>query len=69
MIHLGVGIIEGLNRGNGGYIRSVTVRTANGKTNRPIARLYPLEVSVDRFSVTKEPAELSHHSSDLSEEP
>ena len=42
-----LGVIEGLNRGNDGYIRSVTVRTANGRTNRPIARLYPLEVSTD----------------------
>ena len=29
---------------------SVTVRTANGRTNRPIARLYPLEVSADEHS-------------------
>ena len=40
-------VIEGVNRGDDGYIRSVTVRTANGRTNRPIARLYPLEVSAD----------------------
>ena len=34
----------------------MTVRTANWRTNRPIARLYPLEVSADeRFSnVNKE---------------
>ena len=42
-----LGVIEELNRGNGGYIRSVTVCTANGRTNRPIACLYPLEVSTD----------------------
>ena len=59
-----LGIIEGLNRGNDGYIRSVTVCTASGKTNRPIARLYPLEVSIDRCSVTKEPAELSQQGTD-----
>ena len=41
-------VIEGLNRGNDGYIRSVTVCTANGRTNRPIAHLYPLEVSTDQ---------------------
>ena len=40
-----LGVIEELTRGNDGYIRSVTVRTAGGRTNRPIARLYPLEVS------------------------
>ena len=43
-------VIEGVNRGDDGYIRSVTVRTANGRTNRPIARLYPLEVSADEHS-------------------
>ena len=39
-----LGAIEELVKGNDGYIRSVTVRTASGRTNRPIARLYPLEV-------------------------
>lgn len=41
------GIIKDLVLGNDGYVTSVTVRTANRTTNRPIARLYPLEVSVD----------------------
>ena len=40
-------VIEDFKKGDDGYIRSVTVRTANGRTNRPIARLYPLEVSVE----------------------
>ena len=39
-----LGVIEELVKGNDGFIRSVTVRTARGRTNRPIARLYPLEV-------------------------
>ena len=43
-------VIEGVNRGDDGFVRSVTVRTASGRTNRPIARLYPLEVSVDEGS-------------------
>jgi len=43
-------VIEDLKKGDDGYIRSVTVRTANGRTNRPIARLYPLEVSADEYS-------------------
>ena len=38
-------VIEGLNKGSDGLIRSANIRTANGKTNRPIARLYPLEVT------------------------
>ena len=47
-----LGVIDGLTRGNDGYIRSVTVHTASGRTNRPIARLYPLEVSADECSVS-----------------
>ena len=39
------GIIKHLVLGNDGYVTSVTVRTANRITNRPIARLYSLEVS------------------------
>ena len=38
-------VIEGLNKGSDGLVRSANIRTANGKTNRPIARLYPLEVT------------------------
>ena len=30
---------------NDGYVRAAEVRTSSGKTNRPIARLYPLEIS------------------------
>ncbi|XP_065904022.1 uncharacterized protein [Dysidea avara] len=39
-----LGVIEELLKGNNEFVRSVTVRTASGRTNRPIARLYPLEV-------------------------
>ena len=38
-------VIEGVNKGADGLIRSADIRTATGKTNRPIARLYPLEVA------------------------
>ena len=44
-------VIEGVNRGDDGFVRSVTVRTASGRTDRPIARLYPLKVSVDEGSI------------------
>ena len=30
-----------------GYTRAAEIRTATGKTNRPIARLFPLEVTED----------------------
>lgn len=43
-------VIEDLTYGGDGYIWSVTVRTANGRTNRPVARLYPLEVSAEECS-------------------
>ena len=49
-----LGVIEELTRGNDGYIRSVTVRTAGGRTNRPIVRLYPLEVSASESLASKE---------------
>ena len=38
-------VIENLVSGNDGLIRSADIRTSTGRTNRPIARLYPLEVS------------------------
>ena len=46
-----LGVIEELVRGNDGFIRSVTLCTANGRTNRPIACLYPLEVEDSSTSV------------------
>ena len=49
-----LGVIEELTRGNDGYIRSVTVRTAGGRTNQPIAHLYPLEISASESLASKE---------------
>lgn len=37
-----MGVIEGIITSNDGEIRAVHLRTANGTTNRPIAKLYPL---------------------------
>ena len=37
--------MEQLITGLDGYTRAAEIRTATGKTNRPIARLYPLEVN------------------------
>lgn len=36
--------MERLNRGADGKVRSAEIRTANGRTSRPINKLYPLEV-------------------------
>ena len=38
-------VIEQLIRGNDGYVRAATIRYHSGRTNRPISKLYPLEVS------------------------
>ena len=40
-----LGVIEGVNKGADGLIRSSVIQTTTGKTNQPIAYLYPLEVT------------------------
>ena len=37
-------VIKDVVRGSDGLIRAAYIRTKNGRTNRPIARLYPLDV-------------------------
>jgi len=37
-------VIESVVTGNDGRVRSANVRTRNGVTNRPVTKLYPLEV-------------------------
>ena len=44
-IQWGLGVIEHLNKGNDGLAHSTNVRTSTGRTNRPIAKLYPHEVT------------------------
>jgi len=39
-----LGVIERLNQGADGLVRSVQLRTPTGRTNRPVAKLYPLEI-------------------------
>jgi len=38
-------VVEDLIPGNDGMVRSANIRTKNGVTNRPVTRLYPLEVT------------------------
>ena len=38
-------VVENLVKGNDGLVRSVSIRTKNGATNRPVSKLYPLELS------------------------
>ncbi|XP_071132833.1 uncharacterized protein [Mytilus edulis] len=40
-------IVEDLVKGNDGHVRSAVVRTKNGITNRPIVKLYPLEIHIE----------------------
>ena len=40
-----LGVIELLNKGADGLVHSVQLRTSTGMTNRPIAKLYPLEIT------------------------
>jgi len=49
-IHWRLAVVERLSKGADGYIRSADIRTSTGQTNRPIARLYPLEVTVAESS-------------------
>ena len=44
-IHWRFGVVERVNKGSDGHARSANIRTSTGQTNRPIARLYPLEVT------------------------
>ena len=38
-------VVEELIVGGDGLVRAANIRTSNGRTNRPIVKLYPLEVS------------------------
>ena len=38
-------VIEKLIRGLDGFARAAKIRTSTGKTNRPVAKLYPLDLS------------------------
>ena len=38
-------MIESVNKGGDGMVPSANIRTATGRTNRPISCLYPLEVT------------------------
>ena len=40
-------VIEELMKGKDGLVRAAKIRTSQGRTNRPIARLIPLEVSLN----------------------
>jgi hypothetical protein len=47
-------IIESINRGGDGQVRSAELRTATGRTSRPINKLYPVEVSENSSPTTQD---------------
>ena len=47
-----LGVVEQLNKVADGLIRSVQLRTSAGKTNCPIAKLCPLEVTAEKTTTT-----------------
>ena len=40
-------MIQRLIKGNDGYVSAAEIRTNTTRTNRPISKLYPLEISTD----------------------
>ncbi|XP_046632893.1 uncharacterized protein LOC124312397 [Daphnia pulicaria] len=47
-------IIESINRGGDGQVRSAELKTATGRTSRPINKLYPVEVSENSSTTTQD---------------
>jgi len=47
-------VIEGVTTGNDGMVRSANIRTKNGVTNRPVRKLYPLEVATDDGGIVRD---------------
>ena len=39
--------MKDLQRGRDGFVRSASLQTASGRTNRPTTKLYPLEVNIE----------------------
>ena len=53
-----------LNSGNDGCVRSVEIRTKQGITNRPIAKLYPLEITLNKSECDFNDSGLLHKNCD-----
>ena len=64
-------VVDDLVKGNDGLVRSAHISTANHKTNRPITRLYPLEVvsSETRENTDHEQGSTSRETSDREKRP
>ena len=64
-------VVDDLVKGNDGLVHSAHISTANHKTNRPITRLYPLEVvsSETRENTDHEQGSTSRETSDREQRP
>ena len=49
-------VIEELLKGLDGFVRAATIQTNSGKTNLPIAKLYPLEINMMSWRIMKHPS-------------
>ena len=47
-------VIQQVIKGKDGLIRAANIRTASGITNRPITKLYPLEINASSMNTTDE---------------
>ena len=62
-------VVENLREGGDGLIRAADLRTSSGKTNKPIVRLYPLEVTADDREPVKDTVMTEHKTNDLVDRP
>ncbi|XP_077990938.1 uncharacterized protein LOC144445269 [Glandiceps talaboti] len=51
--HWKLAVVQKLKPGNDGLVRSAEIKTANGYSNRPVTKLYPLEINNDDTSETE----------------
>ena len=61
-------MVKELQRGHDNAVRSPIIRTANGFTNRPIVKLYPLEVNIETDVPVKDPSDVLDATDDCSQD-
>ena len=49
-------VVKALHRGHDGLVRAADIRTSTGETSRPIAKLYPLDISEGEQTSTRKAA-------------
>lgn len=68
-------VVQELQKGKDGLVRSATIRTDKGVTSRPISKLYPLEVNTgdetvkdppDVLDATEDRSQMSHNRDSMS---